>query len=538
MRDYFRMTQETAHLTRVLCAALEEHALAEGGVTAGRRKPAVRSEVEGFPLRGNRLDLPAPKILDADPAEIIRLFRVAQVHDLDIHPDAWRRLRRILPRLTAQLRRNTHAYACFMDILCDARRCTRTLRWMNEATVLLALFEDFRNIHTHMQYDMHHTVTADEHTIRACGMLHDIAAGVFQDQAPLATSLMPALAMPRILFLAMFLHDMAKGSGHDHTTAGGDIARKTGPLFALDPAETALVAWLVENHLLMTATAFRRDLEDIKTIADFAAAVQSPERLKMLEVMTVADIMAVGPEVWNGWKGGLLRQLYHKTHAQLTGAATRDGAAPLPAAFDAPLPYIEITQDHGDGLTRLLVAAEDSPGLFSTLAGAIAAAGASIVQARIHTLPDGIAVDVFELQDARGRAFDNDAFLTRMLRQALAGRLDIPAALAERRRQQPRPRQKTQTPPQVIIDNSASHLHTLVEIRAADRPGLLYDITACLAAEGLNIHAAKAATFGTQAADVFYVKDAFGLKIIHPDRLASLEKALMMGLAKPAPASL
>ncbi len=540
MRDYFRMTQDTGHLTRILCTALEDRALAGGGVTSGRRTPAVRENLDGFALHGNRLDLPDDAALKKHPAEILRLFRVAQMHAVDIHPDSFRRLRILLPRLTPLLRTSDTAHLIFWDILCDGRRNAQTLRRMNESGVLTALFEDFANIHAHMQYDMYHTFTTDEHTIHACALLHDISTGKLVDKAPLATALFPTLAMPRLLFLAMFLHDMAKGSGHDHAKAGAQIARKLVPRFGLADGEADMLAWLVENHLLMTATAFKRDMADDKTIDDFVAIVQSPERLKMLEIMTVADIMAVGAEVWNNWKGELLRQLYQRSYARLTGSEAKSFVTDQDVGlwFDRqkPLPQISIQRDAAGDFTRVMIAGHDTPGLFALLAGAIAAAGATIVQARIDTLPDGVALDTFDVQDVRGQSYENEKFLHKTLRTALEGKLDIAADLVARRQQRRlRPARATT---QVIIDNTASHQHTLVEVQAPDRPGLLYDITQSLSAEGLNIHAAKVATFGRQAADVFYVKDAFGLKILHPDRLASLEKALMITLAQEQPSDL
>lgn len=541
MRDYFRMTQETGYLTRIVCAALEDQALATGGTTAGRRKPAIYEEFDGFAIRNNRLLATAAHDFKKDPAQLIHLFRASQTSGMDIHPDTLRHVSHLLPDITKKLRNSTAAYALFFDILCDDRNNAITLRRMNEAGVLLALIPAFANIHVHMQYDMYHTYTADEHTIRACGILHDIAAGRLQSVAPLATSIIPTLAMPRLLYLAMFLHDMAKGSGDDHAKAGAQLARDMAPSFGLDGAQTDMLAWLIENHLLMTMIAFKRDLADDKTIDDFVEIVQSPERLKMLLPLTVADIMAVGPDIWNNWKAGLLRQLYHLAYARMTGIQAEKDTKEL-AYFEKTIS--KITPHHGSRITlfqgsgdtsQLVVSTPDRKGLFATLAGAIAAAGANIVQARIFTRTLGDALDVFDLQDQAGRAYENEKFIIKTIKRALDGTLDIDEEIKLRRSQQARSKRANSTPPaRVIIDNTASYLHTLVEINAADRPGLLYDITATLTAEGMNIHAAKVATFGRHAVDVFYIKDKTGLKIEHPERLASLEKALKIGLESKA----
>ena len=540
MRDYFRMTQETGYLTRIVCAALEDRALATGGATAGRRKAAIYEEFDSFAIRNNRLLATDKHDFRKTPAQLINLFGASQISGMDIHPDTLRQISELLPAITKKLRQDDTAFALFFDILCEDRNNAITLRRMNEAGVLLALIPAFENIHVHMQYDMYHTYTADEHTIRACGILHDIAAGRLQSVAPLATSLIPTLAMPRLLYLAMFLHDMAKGSGDDHAKAGAALARDMAPRFGLDAAQADMLAWLIENHLLMTMTAFKRDLADEKTIEDFVAAVQSPERLKMLLPLTVADIMAVGPDIWNNWKAGLLRQLYHLAYARMTGLQAEHDKKEL-AHFEKAISKITPHHDSrialvngGGDTSQLVISTPDRKGLFATLAGAIAAAGANIVQARIFTHTSGDALDVFDLQDQSGHAYENEKFMIKTIKRALDGTLDIDDEIKLRRSQQPRIKRTASLPARVIIDNTASYLHTLVEINAADRPGLLYDITTALTAEGMNIHAAKVATFGRHAVDVFYIKDKTGLKIEHPERLASLEKALKIGLESKA----
>lgn len=539
MRDYFRMTQETGHLTRILCSVLEDRAIAPNAATAGHRKPDLIETAAGFTLKQNRLTVPDSKTFLKNPETALHLFRAGQVHNLDIHPDALRHLRKALPKLEKTLPDNRAAHAVFHDILCDAHRCAQTLRRLNETGVLAALIPAFANIQAHMQYDMYHTVTADEHTIRACAILHDIAGGKMAEQAPVSTAIYPKLAMPRLLHLAMFLHDIAKGGGEDHAKAGAEHARSVAPAFGLDAAETEMLAWLVENHLLMTMTAFKRDIDDAKTVDDFVAVVQSPEKLKMLTCLTVADIMAVGPNVWNSWKANLLRQLYQRAYDRMTGVPSPEAGGDL-APFLGMIEQNAKTQlvfraNPAADCSQLVVYTADAPALFSTLAGAIAAAGANIVQARIFTLSSGMVLDVFDIQGVNGAVYENEKFLLRSVRAALDGKLDIAGEIAQRRRQS-RKRGTAALPPRVTIDNTASDLHTLIEVNAADRAGLLYDITQALAALGLNIHAAKVATFGRQAVDVFYVKDAFGLKILHPDRLASIEKDLIMALAsRPAP---
>jgi len=425
-----------------------------------------------------------------------------------------------------------------------------------------------------MQYDMYHVFTADEHTINAIDMLHKIENGELQAEAPVSTQLFGQIHSRRALYFAMLFHDMAKGTGGEHATKGAAIARRMCPKFGLDPAEKETAAWLVEYHLLMTMTAFKRDLTDPKTVADFAAAVQSPERLKLLTILTAADVLAVGPGRWNNWKAGLLRDLYSRTQHILTGApdmfddaqatmmkqkavrrligdkttALRYLADRAPADFwhsFAPetLAGFIVALDKNAGMkeqatvvrvlptptqdfTEVFVFTPDRKGLFATLAGALSAAGASIAAARIFTLPDGMALDVFQVQDLQGHAYDNAAFMQRTVKAALSGTLDIEAEIAQRQKNLPRRGQNFRVVPQVILDNNASGSHTVIEVTGKDRPGFLYGVTATLTELGLQISAAKITTFGSRAMDVFYVKDSFGLKIVHTEKLARIERSL------------
>jgi len=572
MQDYFRMATETGYLTRILCADLEAQALG-AGATSGTRKLALTAETGGFPLRHNRLTVSGPGHFTDTPEDMARIFHQSQVTGFDIHPDALRDVRRILKQSPDILRRNKTALHVFTDILLERKKSAQTLRRMNEAGLLLALIPDFANIYAHMQYDMYHVFTADEHTINAVDMLHRIENGELTAEAPLATELAQHLPARRALFAAILFHDMAKGTGGGHAVKGAAIARRMCPKMGLSDAEAETAAWLVEHHLLMTMTAFKRDLSDPKTLADFCDIVQSPERLKLLTVMTAADIMAVGPDRWNSWKAGLLSELYHRARAILSGAGSTvdddglvvvaqkklrrligDQTAALryltdhaPPDFFLAFPaetiagfiknigkfiakenptVIKIIPKTEEGFSEVLVFTPDRQGLFAMLSGALAAAGASIMEARIFTLGSGMALDIFQVQNAAGQAYDNGPFLQRSIKSALAGNMDLAAEIGQRQKNLPRRQMHFKVAANVTIDNDAGTRHTLIEVNGKDRPGLLYDITAALSAEGLQIAAAKVTTFGARAVDVFYVKDLYGLKVLHAAKLARIEQAL------------
>ena len=283
----------------------------------------------------------------------------------------------------------------------------------------------------------------------------------------------------------------------------------------------------------MTMTAFKRDLNDAKTIEDFVALVQSPERLKLLTVLTTADIMAVGPERWNQWKSGLLDELYYKSNEMMTGIKS-----PLPSIAGSRLPgkngktVIKITPRSKQDHTEVVISTPDRKGLFSILSGAMAASGASIVDARIFTLSEGMAQDVFHIQNLKGHVYENSAFLTKTIKAALDGKIDLKGEIRERQKGASKKATPFKILPRVIIDNNASNSNTVIEVNGKDRPGFLYDITSALSQQGLQISAAKIVTFGSRAVDVFYVRDSFGLKILHPGKLQTIENGLKRALEK------
>lgn len=513
MKDYFLLAREVGHLTRILCARIEAESLKA-------QKLVLDDAIEGFPVKNNRLTIAGAAVFKKSPTEIIRLFRVSQTANVDVHPDGLRAMRGALHSLR---KAGAKAYPLFLDILLDPHRAEQTLRRMNEADVLGALLPDFNNIVAHMQYDMYHSFTADEHTIHAVGLMHEIENGLLAAVAPLATDLFQKTKSRRELYVAMLLHDIAKGTGKDHSGAGAKIARKICPLLGLTPEETETVAWLVQEHLAMTLTAYKRDLNDPKTIEDFAALVQSPERLKLLTILTTADIMAVGPEHWNNFKAGLLTELYTKTAALLSDVRPAN-SVPRNDNVEAGKTAIKISPHPKHDYTEVSITTTDRKGLFATLSGAIAASGASIVGAQIFTLTNSMVQDVFQVQTLKGHVYENSSYLNKTIKAALDGKIDLDAEIRERQRTAPKKIFKS--PLRVIIDNDASASNTVIEVNGDDRPGFLYAITSALTAEGLQISAAKVATFGSRAVDVFYVRDKAGFKILHAGKLKTIENTI------------
>src|SRR5579863_2825361 len=581
MKHYFLVAKDVGDLTRVFCAILEADQKKRRRLSWLRWGTARRS-FEGFVLDRERLTIPSEDFFRKDPVALIRLFHVAQQHELDIHPRALRAASQALKRIDAQLREDREANRLFLEILTSKKDPETALRRMNEAGVFGRFVPDFGRVVAQMQYDMYHVYTVDEHTLFAIGILHKIEEGELKDEVPLATAIAPTIVSRRALYLATLLHDIAKGRGGDHSQLGEEIALKMGPRLGLTDEETETVAWLVRWHLLMSNTALKRDLGDPQTIRAFVERVQSPERLKLLLVLTVADIRAVGPKVWNGWKAALLRELYHSAFDLMTGgiaAVARDSriAEAQAAARErlrdftddefaafvargypfywlsldaetharqarlmreadrsaAPL-IVEKRVDSQRAVTEVTIYTADHAGLFSRIAGAFAMCGANIVDAKIMTMSNGMALDTFWVQDNDGGPIERADKLARLsviFEKVLTGDVSADRELARPPAIQSRTSVFT-VPPRVLIDNQASRTHTVIEVNGRDRPGLLHELTRELTRLNLQISSAKISTYGEKVVDVFYVKNLFGHKVEHEQKLGEIRTGLEAVLAK------
>ncbi len=582
MKHYFLVAKDVGNLTRIFCAAFEADSL---GAPRGWLSRTGRNKIDGFSLEGQRLNIVSEDQFAKQPIDMIRLFAVAQRGGYDIHPNALRTVTRNLRRIGPELRADPEANRIFLDeILCGPGNREVSLRRMNDAGVLGRFIQDWGRVVAQMQFDMYHFYTVDEHTLNAVGILNRIETGEAEEMFPLATSLVGQIASRRALCLSVFLHDIGKGRGGNHSDIGGAIAERLGPRFGLTAEETETAAWLVRWHLGMSGVTTRRDLDDPRTVADFAALVQSPERLKTLTVLTTVDISAVGPGRWNNWKAGLIEDLYRRTADFLAGAVSlRAGAARVAAiqaevrallpdwnedefagfaalgsrgywmAFDAPTHArqarlvraaerdsqtlaVETRGDEQRDATEVTIHTADHPGLFARLAGAFAMCGLSIVDAKIFTLANGMALDVFWAQDASGEpvSASKRAKLVVMIERTLAGALKPPVELERLKSRLPERSRPFKVTPRVLLDNEASSTHTIIEINGRDRPGLLHDVTFALTRQNLQISTAKISTYGHKAIDVFYVKDIFGLQISDAAKQRRIRKALLTALEDPA----
>jgi [protein-PII] uridylyltransferase len=591
MKHYFLVAKDVGDLTTILCTALEIQQLKSTPILNGLLSPTswklrrqIRDKTD-FRIDNSRMNIADPEVFTRDPVNLIRFFAQAENSNTFLHPNAIRQLRHSGRLIGDSLRNDPEANRIFLKLLTGHVSPEATLRRMNEAGVLGRFIPEFGRVVAMMQFNMYHHYTVDEHLIRTVGTLTEIERGGSVDELPLSTELIKTIQNRRVLFVAAFLHDIGKGRVEDHSIVGARIAEKLCPRLGLTPAETDTVVWLIEQHLTMSNIAQSRDIADPKTVRDFADIVQSPERLKLLLLLTVADIRAVGPGVWNGWKGQLLRTLYHETEPLLSGGHTHvrrdrlvaDAEAELRAALSdwrkvevdrfigrhypeywlrtepkrqlyharllrraerEGLSFLaDRTTDAFTAITELTVFAPNHPRLLALFAGACAANGANIMGAHITTTRDGFALDTFLLQ----REFDEDedelrraGRIEETIERLLRGETWV-RQLLEKRRPAPARVEAFTVPPEVYVNNTLSDVFTVIEVAGRDRTGLLYELTSALSDLSLDIASAHVTTFGEKAVDVFYVTDLTSKKIESETRQQAIKDRLTQVLEGPAP---
>jgi [protein-PII] uridylyltransferase len=580
MQFYFLEARAVGDLTGLFLAQLDEQMGRKGrrfALPTFMRRPA---KLHGFALDRGRLSIPDERFLAKQPSRLIEMFAIAAREGAEIHPKAMRAAARDA-RLADQVRDDTEANAFFLEVLTNRERPDIVLRWMNEAGVLGRFVPDFGRVVAQMQFDMYHHFTVDEHSIRAIGLLAAVERGDLAQDHPLSTALFRQIGSRRTLYVAVLLHDIAKGRGGDHSQLGEQVALQLCPRFGLDAAETETVAWLVRHHLLMSATAFKRDIADPKTIEDFAAAVQSPERLRLLLMLTVVDIRAVGPGTWNDWKRQLLRSLFDAAEERLRlghkqrgrgeevkqrqavlaaalgwrAGAARAHARRLPdsywlaeppewqvanarqvalaeARIGEASPSVVAADEARSGATRISVFAPDRPGLFYRICAGLAAAGASIVDARIHTTRDGMALDNLLVQDGQRRAYSDRRLRARLVKAVEAALTAEAMPAPPSPPPLPRRRAAFKVAPSVVVADQASTRTTVVEVNARDREGLLARLALAIHGEGLQVRSAHIATYGERAVDTFYLTRSDGGKL-SAGEVTALREALLAAATQP-----
>ena len=577
MRAYYLHASQISRL-----AALIIHRLTDSGRPLfGGKYQFGKTLRDGVRLSQGQITITKPGILTSDPGNLIRVFADKQKNRCQLAHETRELLREHLDLIDERFRRSAAANLPFFEILKWKEGVFETLSEMHRCGVLGAFIPEFGRLLCMALHDAYHIYTVDHHSLLLVHEIERLKAGDYKESLPLLTQLARGTEKIELLYLGLMFHDIGKGFGGGHSEIGAGMVLQIARRMRLNVDDAALVEFLVRYHLLMTHTAFRRDLEDDKTIVDFAQTMGSVNNLKMLYLLTFADVKAVGPEVWNPWKASLLGELYVKAsgvleemekgefhredlravlrriHGRVRRELSKDHPAEAVQRFldtmperyflstaesEMPTHFALMEKFTGRGAVSVVehfperdcstvaICTHDRPGLFASITGVMAALNLDILNARIFTASDGRILDVFRVSHG-GRsetimAEQRWARFRSTLEGVLEGKLNVaqlvvksqPSVLLQKRI----PKVSTV----IEIDNEASDTFTIVEIFTEDRLGVLFTITYALHQLGLSIHVAKISTNVDQVADVFYVADQAGGKIRDSRRLDEIREYL------------
>jgi [protein-PII] uridylyltransferase len=557
---------------------------------SGRHMP--HPVAEGFAIQAGRLEIPAASLIDERPMRLLAAFAIAQHHDVELSARAQRVIRQKLGLIDDAFRADPEANALFRQILGSPTRVYRTLLTMDELGLLGAFIPEFAHLVGMWQQDMYHTYTVDVHSLFLVEQLRRISRGRYRKELALATELMREVRNPVLLYLGCILHDIGKGRGGGHSGKGAALIPALATRLGLKPEEAEIVEFLVLHHLTMSAMAEHRDVHDPRLILRLAKLCGSRLYLRLLYLITVADIRSVSPVAWTTWKAGLLEQLYRNAAEWLEAGAEEEGAPQffldramsqatatsaravdmlaqlgvekaeaealleqmprrylleneaeeIAAHLRAALSFLE-----SGALARvepfraaapsspswgLVVLARDRTGLFATMAGVLSSCGHNILAASAYTTRDGIALDLFHVDPIQGGPDEQELERERIERKLLGvleGKTQVGPPAAPRVAQ---PRALRVLPPRVAIENEESDFYTIIDVEAMDRPGLLHDIARALTAQELSIEAVRASTRASRATDAFSVTTLDDHKLVDPVRQRAIEQAILEAIGQ------
>ncbi len=541
----------------------------------------VRVDTQYYVSAGE-LHIDDGKISIDDPVTAIKVFEYAQEYGAGIDRHVKDLILDYIESSGEDLKRSKEAARAFLRII-RGRGAYRILRLMHTLKFLDKLIPEFGDTRHRVQHDLYHIYTVDAHTLFAIREIERLEEE-YQTNFPLLSSIFGEVSDRAVLILAVLLHDIGKALGKGHAEKGAALIPAIASRLGLAEDTADELFFLVKNHLLLADIAQYRDLHDEKLIVEFAKKIGDVERLNLLYLLTFADVRAVGPEVWSQWKGTLFQELYFKALRYIEkGTFEIEAAQPritrrkerikeilapegfsvesleeyfklmtqryflsnapeviaghikILQGFDGTLPYkMRVTQDTERQYTEIIVCAYDIKGLFSMIAGVMAANAIEILGANINTLKNGLALDILQVTTALGGLVTDDFKLKKIkksLGDVLTGRVKVETLTAGHRPSILDRKEKPGVSTRVGIDNAVSDSYTVIDILTQNRIGLLYDITSRLSQLGLYIYLAKISTKGDEAADIFYVKDIFGQKIHHRERLDYIQETLSKALS-------
>ncbi|MDD2898141.1 MAG: [protein-PII] uridylyltransferase [Desulfuromonadaceae bacterium] len=579
MRDYYRQGNKVEHFTSSIisrCIWRDEGALRILGYFI--RRPVG----DGcFVLKGE-LIVPDESVVEGNPGVMMKMFELAQKHGVTFNVRVKGIIRRHLALINDKFRRNREVNQSFLNILRSSKGVANTLRLMHHLEFLNHYIPELEHIYCKVQHDLYHIYTVDIHTLFAVEQAEKMLSGEFKTIMPLPCSIAAEIGKPELLILSVLFHDIGKGSGGGHAEKGAAMIPTIARRMGLSKEDSERLEFLVRHHLLFAHIAQRRDLNDEKMIVQFARQIETSENLKMLFLLTVADVRAVGTDVWTAWKASLFQELFEKAFGVLDRGGFQQEASServtsmikkVTAMLENDFPTVEIrhelkampvrlllsnppqliaeqvrlllgleqsdillrlTHQHETGYSEYTICAHDMPGLFSRITGVMAANGINILGAQINTSKNGKVLDILQVNSPQGNLITDPSRWDKIeqdMRQTLHGEVLVSTLVAKRKRPtllttRPAPR----FPTKVDIDNEVSDDYTVIDILTHDKVGLLYLITSTLAEMGLYIGVSKISTKVDQVADVFYVRDIFGQKIFASEKLSEICSKLMTAI--------
>ncbi len=572
MQKYYRTVMDISLLNEMLLQLFREAILTQSGSPL-----PINAR---FQIRNDYLEVTHPEVFARYPSALLELFVLLQQHPelRGVRAETIRLIGTHVSLIDEEFRQNPRHHRLFIEILCAPVGVTHELRRMNLYGVLGRYIPSFGRVVGRMQYDLFHAYTVDAHTLFVVSNLRRLAMPKYNDEFPALSQIMQSLPRQEIAYLAALFHDIAKGRGGDHSELGAVDAEAFCLEQGLGRYEARLVAWLVRNHLILSITSQKKDISDPDIIHDFARRVGDQVHLDYLYVMTVADVRGTNPKLWNAWKARLFEQFYERTkralrrgletpvdQEELIRETQEQARAKMPevpaeqvsrvwsqwteAYFlrytpeeiawqtalladrhphdDAPLVAIRQLTDRGG--TAVLTYAPRRLQSFARTTAVLDQMGLNVVDARLITSANGFSLETYVVLEDNG-AVIADASRIREIEQGLWRNLQQPEdAPATVTRRAPRQVRMFSTPTQVNFSVDSRNGRTILELIAADRPGLLSEVGKVFRTERVAINGAKIMTVGERAEDVFYITDAEG-RLLQEEACQRLQESLVRAL--------
>lgn len=579
MQQYFRTVMALGELNDLLLQHFDDLILSAG-------KPVTVTALnERFQINNNYIEAVSSHVFKNTPSALLEIFVLMTQHPeiLGVKASTIRLIREHRYLINEDFRNHPTNTTLFIELMKAPYGLTINLRRMMRYGILGRYLPAFGKITGQMQHDLFHIYTVDAHTLLLIKFLRSFHYEESKTVFPVATKIIKTLAKPELIYIAGLFHDIAKGRGGDHSELGAVDAEQFCQRHQLNEHDTALVVWLVRNHLLMSSTAQRQDLSDPEVINQFAQQVSTAARLDYLYALTVADINATNPSLWNSWRASLLRQLYSTTKQAFTRGlenpfekqeqtrVTQQQAATLLAAAkieattirqlwrdlgddyflrhtieevcwhcqgiidhkqNKPLILIkESTEQQTEATTQIFIYTKDREGLFAVITAALDKLGLNVQDARIITSQTGYSLDTFIVLEQNGKPVGHKPYRIKQIKQHLVKALirhNKHPDLINRRT--PRQLKHFAYPAEVMITNDDKNQRTIIQITTPDRPGLIALIGKLFVILKLTIHNAKIVTLGERVEDVFFVTDLTGNPIKDYDTCLQIQQTLCQHL--------